>query len=136
MRHICPILVRKDITVLVIDNASYHTRKHDPAPTMSSKYSDMTIYCDAHGIVYPFDRATTDRKVRIVVFFKQFVRSFQVKDRIKKPDFYKLYVQDYAKEHKEYAVERIAEEYGIIILRLPPYHCFFNPIEPPWGFVS
>ncbi|KAF1768951.1 hypothetical protein GCK72_000764 [Caenorhabditis remanei] len=30
---------------------------------------------------------------------------------------------------KKYAVDEIAKEYGVIIIRLPPYHCSLNPIE-------
>ena len=35
-----------------------------------------------------------------------------------------------------YAAEAIASEFEVEILRLPPYHCFFNPIEMAWGVVK
>jgi transposase len=34
---------------------------------------------------------------------------------------------------KEYSVDRIIHESGHQVLRLPPYHCQFNPIELIWG---
>lgn len=35
-----------------------------------------------------------------------------------------------------YKVDRLAEEYGHDVLRLPPYHCIFNPIEHIWGITK
>ena len=34
---------------------------------------------------------------------------------------------------KKYAVDEMAKEYGVIIIRLAPYHCCLNPIELVWG---
>lgn len=34
------------------------------------------------------------------------------------------------------AVEEIARTHNIEILRLPPYHCQFNPIEHVWGWMK
>lgn len=34
---------------------------------------------------------------------------------------------------KTYTADKLAEEYGHSVLRLPPYHCIFNPIENVWG---
>jgi hypothetical protein len=49
MRFLCPILRNNGVDVLIIDNTSYHTRKHDLPPTKSAT---MTCFCDAHGIKY------------------------------------------------------------------------------------
>ena len=42
-----------------------------------------------------------------------------------------------AKEKRDnypaYRLEKIAYKYGHEIVRLPPYHCQLNPIEPIWG---
>jgi transposase len=54
----------------------------------------------------------------------------------KRSDFFDRYIRDIAAQRTEYVVKRIAEEFGIIILRLPPYHCFFNPIEFAWGYIK
>jgi hypothetical protein len=63
MRFLCLILRNNGVDVLIIDNASYHTCKHDPLPTRSAT---MTSFCDAHGIEYLVNLATSDRKVRVV----------------------------------------------------------------------
>lgn len=33
-------------------------------------------------------------------------------------------------------MDQLAEKYGHKILRLPPYHCIFNPIENIWGIAK
>ncbi|XP_050508967.1 uncharacterized protein LOC126886159 [Diabrotica virgifera virgifera] len=41
-----------------------------------------------------------------------------------------------AKQHakpKIFVVDQVIESYGHQVLRLPPYHCQFNPIEYIWG---
>lgn len=37
------------------------------------------------------------------------------------------------KPEKIYVADQMAEQYGHKVLRLPPYHCIFNPIELIWG---
>ncbi|KIH66450.1 hypothetical protein ANCDUO_03222 [Ancylostoma duodenale] len=34
---------------------------------------------------------------------------------------------------RSYAIENICAEFGVTVIRLPPYHCFFNPIEMCWS---
>lgn len=40
------------------------------------------------------------------------------------------------KPAKKYVVDDLAEQYGHKVLRLPPYHCVFNPIELVWGITK
>ncbi|XP_076250016.1 uncharacterized protein LOC143189904 [Rhynchophorus ferrugineus] len=40
------------------------------------------------------------------------------------------------KPEKRYMVDQITERYGHKVLRLPPYHCIFNPIELIWGIAK
>lgn len=35
-----------------------------------------------------------------------------------------------------YVADQLAEQYGHTVLRLPPYHCVFNPIENVWGIAK
>ena len=35
-------------------------------------------------------------------------------------------------KYERYAVEELAADYGVTILRLPPYHCELIPIELVW----
>jgi transposase len=34
---------------------------------------------------------------------------------------------------KQYVVDKILNDHGHEVLRLPPYHCQYNPIELAWG---
>ena len=34
---------------------------------------------------------------------------------------------------KQYVIDDLARKHGHDVLRLPPYHCFFNPIELCWS---
>lgn len=34
---------------------------------------------------------------------------------------------------KQFIVDKLAEDYGHTILKLPPYYCIFNPIELIWS---
>jgi hypothetical protein len=61
MRMLCARLKR--ITVIIMDNARYHSRKLDPPLTKSSTYGEMTAFCETNGINYPIDRATKSLKV-------------------------------------------------------------------------
>ena len=44
-------------------------------------------------------------------------------------------ISDFIKSHeKKYVVdEMLRNEFGIEVLRLPPYHCMLNPIEQLWA---
>ena len=120
LRELCPKLGKG--AVLIMDNAPYHTRNLFPMPTQSSRYDEMTVYCDENGIEYPVERATSNRRVP---------------DRIQKDAFWRHWVKKHIeKQPVIYAAEAIASEFEVEILRLPPYHCFFNPIEMAWGVVK
>jgi len=120
LRELCPKLGKG--AVLIMDNAPYHTRNLFPMPTQNSRYDEMTVFCDEHGIDYPVERATSDRRVH---------------DRLQKDAFWRHWVQRHVEKLPiMYAAEAIASEFEVEILRLPPYHCFFNPIEMAWGVVK
>lgn len=40
------------------------------------------------------------------------------------------------KPKKTYIIDTMAAQYGHKVLRLPPYHCIFNPIENIWGIAK
>ncbi|KAJ8914157.1 hypothetical protein NQ315_016236, partial [Exocentrus adspersus] len=40
------------------------------------------------------------------------------------------------KPPKSYVVDKLVQQYGHTVLRLPPYHCIFNPIEHIWGIAK
>ncbi|KAK3918054.1 Protein FAM243A, partial [Frankliniella fusca] len=92
-------------SIIVLDNASYHSVLQDRAPTMNDKRTAMIAYMDAHNI--PYEEKQT--KAELIVSIK--ARGIQ----------------------KRYVVDELAKELGHTVLRLPPYHCELNPIELIWG---
>jgi hypothetical protein len=120
LRELCPKLGRG--AVLIIDNAPYHTRNLFAMPTERSRYDEMTVFCDENGIEYPVERATSNRRLH---------------DRLHKDAFWQVWVKPRVEKFPVmYAAEAIASEFEVEILRLPPYHCFFNPIEMAWSVVK
>uniref|UniRef100_A0A914X4Q2 Uncharacterized protein n=1 Tax=Plectus sambesii TaxID=2011161 RepID=A0A914X4Q2_9BILA len=105
--------------MLILDKAPYYTWTLHSAPMKNSCYDDMTICCDENGIWYDETRATTDRSV---------------KDRILKDYFFQAYVAPSIRPwHNVKTAKAIASDFGVEILRLPSYHCFFNLIEFVWS---
>lgn len=100
----------KKNSVIVFDNASYHSVQINRAPTCSSRKSDILDWLEKNGI-----------------------RTFS-------QDMKKVELLEIVKQNKSrlitYAIDEIAEQYGHKVLRLPPYHCHFNPIELVWAQVK
>lgn len=100
-------------SVVVMDNASYHSRRTEKTPTSSWRKQEIIDWLTS--------------------------KSIEFEDNLIKKELLAV-----ANLHKhrfmKYAVEDIAEEHGITVLRTPPYHCELNPIELIWaqvkGFVA
>lgn len=95
---------------VVIDNASYHSRicPDTTAPTMKATKDEMTSWLRDRNIAY--------------------------NEGLLKPELYSLIKRH--KPKKEYVVDRMLEEHGHYVLRLPAYHCDLNPIENIWGILK
>ncbi|XP_054270710.1 uncharacterized protein LOC128991656 [Macrosteles quadrilineatus] len=56
------------------------------------------------------------------------------------PDLRKWEIYEVIKLHKppqpKYAIDARAAELGYSVIRLPPYHCHYNPIEMVWGYLK
>ncbi|CAK1602201.1 unnamed protein product [Parnassius mnemosyne] len=52
-----------------------------------------------------------------------------------KPQLYQLILQNKAR-FVEYKIDHLLQEHGHSVLRLPPYHPDFNPIENIWAMVK
>ncbi|KAJ8912064.1 hypothetical protein NQ315_016753 [Exocentrus adspersus] len=98
-----------DNSVIVMDNASYHSRKVEKVPTQSSKKADMQAWLRSKNI--KFEEGMVRRQLLDIIR--------QHKER------YNLYVTD-----------EMAKKDDKIVLRLPPYHCELNPIEMIWAQVK
>jgi transposase len=96
-------------SVIVLDNAPYHSRRDEQLPT--------TAWKKAQIIEWLLDKEIT---------FKE--------DMLKK----ELLSITNMHRHRflKYAIDEMAKKREIIILRLPPYHCELNPIELIWAQVK
>ncbi|XP_031348399.1 uncharacterized protein LOC116174599 [Photinus pyralis] len=92
-------------SLIVIDNAPYHSTLVEKLPTSSWTKGDMVAWLTRRNI--PFD--STLFKPELYSFIKS------------------LGIQ------KQYEVDNIIRNHGHDVLRLPPYHYEFNAIELVWA---
>ena len=93
---------------IVMDNASYHSRLRDKPPTTSSKKADIIAWLSENKI------QCGEKETRNELLMK-------VKAN---------------RSPKIYELDAIAFEKGHNVIRLPPYHCQYNPIELIWAQVK
>jgi transposase len=92
-----------------MNNASYHSvrEKGTTAPTSNSLKGDIINWLEKNNV--PFDKKSKKPELYEIIKSK------------KQPPVYKVHVDEFLKRK------------GHEVLRLPPYHCEFNPIELIWG---
>lgn len=95
-------------SVIVMDNAPYHSRQDRKIPNMGTKKADMVTFMEEENIPVPDERSTKKELLNIILN------------------------SDIDKE-KSYTVDKLARENGHEVLRLPPYYCILNPIELVWS---
>ncbi|KAE9521967.1 hypothetical protein AGLY_017640 [Aphis glycines] len=106
----CGILPRlKENSIIVMDNASYHSVKKDPVPTVAWKKEDIINWL----------------KSKDIVFDKPMVK-FRLLDK----------VNEIKPLHTKYVIDEEALKTNRHVLRLPPYHAELNPIELAWSVVK
>jgi transposase len=101
-----PSLSEPSIVVLDNDNASYHSRLEEKLPTCSWRKNELQTWL----------------KKRNISFLEEY----------KKNTLLQL-CKSNCKTPPVRAVDKIIAEAGHEVLRLPPYHCIFNPIEMVWS---
>ncbi|XP_043234052.1 uncharacterized protein LOC122392576 [Amphibalanus amphitrite] len=92
-------------SVIVMDNASYHSRIKNKTPTTSNKKGEIQAWLEENGISYADDML----KVELLEL-----------------------VHKHAPP-KTYYVDELAKEKGHTVVRLAPYSCDLNPIEMIWA---
>ncbi|XP_060858361.1 uncharacterized protein LOC132935765 [Metopolophium dirhodum] len=106
----CGVLPRlKENAIIVMDNASYHSIKKDPVPTMAWKKDDIINWLKSKDIV--FDKP---------------MLKFRLLDKVNK----------IKPLHNKYVIDEEALKTNRHVLRLPPYHCELNSIELAWSVVK
>jgi len=104
---ILPLL--NDNSIIVMDNAPYHSVKAEQVPTSSWNKRTMIEYLESIGV------EVTPTMIK----------------------FYLLkIVQKIKHKYDLYVVDGEAKKQNKIVLRLPPYHCKLNPIELAWSVVK
>lgn len=96
-------------TVIVMDNAPYHSRKKETIPNTKSLKDDIKNWLREKNIDFPEDSLKKELLEEV--------------SKVKH-----LYVS--------YVVDEKAKDHGFTVLRLPPYHCELNPIELVWSQVK
>ncbi|XP_072400478.1 uncharacterized protein [Diabrotica undecimpunctata] len=96
-------------SVIILDNAPYHSRQVEKLPTTSWRKRQIIDWLDMKLIAY--DRSMI------------------------KPELLNIARQHKHKYHK-YVVDEMALSHGVLVHRLPPYHCELNPIELIWAQVK
>ncbi|KIH52199.1 hypothetical protein ANCDUO_17701 [Ancylostoma duodenale] len=97
---------------IVMDNAPYHSRQLEKIPTRSSTKAAIEDYLRSKGI----EVATDSTKADLLEELQHFLSS-----------------RGGVSALRRYAVENICADFGVAVIRLPPFHCFFNPIEMCWS---
>lgn len=97
-------------SVIVMDNASYHSETLRKLPNMSWKKIAIQEWLRKNGVCIEPKDVKAELLARI-------------------PDHLKS-------EAKIFKMDKLAEDCGHTVLRLPPYHCDLNPIELVWAKVK
>lgn len=104
---IIPIL--EPNSIIVMDNAPYHSVELEKYPNSTWKKTHILEWLISKNVV--FNRPML------------------------KPELLAK-VRELRPQHKSYVIDNIAKDNGHTVLRLPPYHCEFNPIELVWAMVK
>ncbi len=91
-------------SVIVLDNASTHSRQYNKPPTQCS-----TVKTIKNWLTNKINFNINAKKQELLNIVKE--NTF----------------------NKNYSVDEIVRSFGHIPLRLPPYHCDLNPIELVWA---
>ncbi|XP_062532866.1 uncharacterized protein LOC134201642 [Bombyx mori] len=95
--------------VVVLDNAPYHSRRQEKTPTTAWRKASIEEWLRNKDLGYD----------------EKYVKA----ELLKK-------VNDVKANYQSYAVDELAKQFKVEVLRLPPYHCELNPIELVWADIK
>ncbi|GAB6021802.1 hypothetical protein CHUAL_014138 [Chamberlinius hualienensis] len=96
-------------SIIVMDNAPYHSVLVENVPTTLTRKTDIRDWLTAKQVLWKPDMI----KVELLAL-----------------------VNSVKHKYAKYQIDDIAEAAGHTVLRLPPYHCDLNPIEMVWSQVK
>ncbi|XP_077488018.1 uncharacterized protein LOC144098926 [Amblyomma americanum] len=96
-------------SIIVMDNAPYHSVALEKPLTTSTRKIEIQAWLTRKGIFWSTDMVRAE-----------------LLDLCKRT----------TSGHTVYAIDTLAAKHGHEVLRLPPYHCEFNPIEQVWSMVK
>ncbi|EGT50991.1 hypothetical protein CAEBREN_03020 [Caenorhabditis brenneri] len=98
---------------IIIDNAPYHNITRTKPPTMANLKDEICFWLMEHSIRFNYK----SKKEQLMSLVKSHIEANGGREAF-----------------VVYEVDSWAEEvYGVRIIRLPPYHCHWNPIEFVWA---
>jgi len=96
-------------SIIVMDNASYHSTLAENYPKSNSRKSDVQKWLKDKNIPYSNLETLAELKMK---------------------------VKNTMPREKSYLLDQLALERGHEVIRLPPYHCQYNAIELIWAQVK
>ncbi|XP_037270371.2 uncharacterized protein LOC119161985 [Rhipicephalus microplus] len=96
-------------SVIVMDNAPYHSVALEKAPTKSTHKADIQLWLTKKGVPWSEDMVRAEL--------------LELSQKVNTPSIV-------------YRIDTLAATHGHEVLRVPPYHCEFNPIELVWSQVK
>lgn len=107
-------------SVIVLDNAPYHSVKLERVPNMSWKKADIQTWLStkANEQVVPSEKEKYSWTTCMI-----------------KSELIEI-VNTVKGKYSDYRVDILANQHGHTVVRLPPYHCELNPIEQVWSEVK
>lgn len=102
------LMLLEEPSLIILDNASYHTKVLHPIPNTRWLKKDIQDWLTKNNIDYSQSDIIEELLRRV---------------KLSQPK-------------KIYEVDQLANEYGHEVIRLPPYHCQYNPIELIWAQVK
>ncbi|XP_042148674.1 uncharacterized protein LOC121837192 [Ixodes scapularis] len=96
-------------SIIVMDNAPYHSVALEKASTSSARKADIQAWLTKKGILWSWDIVRAEL--------------LELSKKVNTPG-------------TVYRIDTLAAVHSHEVLRLPPYHCEFNPIELVWSKVK
>nr|XP_037276792.1 uncharacterized protein LOC119169885 [Rhipicephalus microplus] len=96
-------------SVIVMDNAPYHSVALEKAPTKSTRKADIQLWLTKKGVPWSEDMVRAEL--------------LELSQKVNTPSIV-------------YRIDTLAATHGHEVLCVPPYHCEFNPIELVWSQIK